>query len=52
MVYPFTSTIKKVIKAIPQFIESAKHVIKIHPAIHRYQPVGDWILEQVEILDS
>jgi hypothetical protein len=47
MVYPFTSTIKKVIKAIPEFIESAKHVIKIYPAIHRHQPVGDWILEHL-----
>lgn len=47
MVYPFTSTISKVIKAIPQFIESAKHVLKIYPAIHRYQPVGDWILDQL-----
>lgn len=47
MVYPFTSAIKKVIKAIPDFIESAKHAIKIYPAIHRHQPVGDWILEQI-----
>lgn len=47
MVYPFTSTISKVIKAIPQFIESAKHVIKIYPAIHRYEPVGNWILNQI-----
>ena len=48
MVYPFTSTISKVIKAIPQFIESAKHVLKIYPAIHRYQPVGDWIMDQLD----
>ncbi|UCG03887.1 MAG: alpha/beta hydrolase [Candidatus Heimdallarchaeota archaeon] len=48
MVYPFTSAIKKVIKAIPDFIESAKHAIKIYPAIHRHQPVGDWILEKIQ----
>ena len=47
MVYPFTSTITKVIKAIPQLIESAKQVLKIYPAIHRHQPVGDWILNQL-----
>lgn len=47
MVYPFTSTLNKVIKAIPQFIESAKHVIKIYPAIHRHQPVADWILDHL-----
>jgi triacylglycerol esterase/lipase EstA (alpha/beta hydrolase family) len=47
MVYPFTSTISKVIKAIPEFIESAKHVIKIYPAIHRHEPVGDWIVNHL-----
>ena len=47
MVFPFSSTIKKIVKAIPQFIDSTKleSRIKIYPAIHRYQAVGDWILE-------
>lgn len=50
MVYPFTSTIKKVIKAIPQLIESVslESKIKIYPAIHRHQPVGDWILKNLK----
>ncbi|MFW9904650.1 MAG: esterase/lipase family protein [Candidatus Thorarchaeota archaeon] len=47
MVYPFASTISKVLKAVPQFIESASQAIKIYPAIHRYESVGNWILNNV-----
>jgi len=49
MVYPFSKTIKKIVKVIPQIIESSKleSRMKIYPAIHRYQPVGDWILEKL-----
>jgi hypothetical protein len=51
MVYPFSSTIKKIIKAIPPLFEPSRleSKIKIYPAIHRYQPVGEWILEQLSI---
>ena len=53
MVYPFSSTIKKIIKAIPPLFENKnkKSRIKIYPAIHRYQAVGEWILEQLSISD-
>ncbi|MFX1282770.1 MAG: esterase/lipase family protein [Promethearchaeota archaeon] len=49
MVYPFSKTIKKIVRVIPQIIESSKleSRIRIYPAIHRYQPVGDWILKHL-----
>lgn len=51
MVYPFSKTIQKIVKVIPQFVESTKieSRIKIYPAIHRYTPVGEWILEHFEL---
>lgn len=53
MTFPFTTTIQKIVKAIPQFIEATKleSRIKIYPTIHRYQAVGEWILEQLSISD-
>ncbi len=49
MVYPFSSAIKKIIKAIPPLFEPSRleSKLKIFPAIHRHQPVCDWILEQL-----
>ena len=53
MVYPFSSAIKKIIKAIPPLFEPSRleAKLKIYPAIHRHQAVCDWILEQLVISD-
>jgi esterase/lipase len=49
MVYPLASTLKKVIKATSNLLDSTKLDSKfiIYPAIHRYREVGEWIISKL-----
>ena len=45
MVYPFSSTLKKITEKLDDIVTIFGSSLKLYPAIHRSEDVGDWILE-------